>query len=300
MDLPKDADNEPKEDRGPRPGPMYDAALRGMVEADPGAACRVLGIPAVGPVALLPTTFPLFTLTADLLLETAPGVLAQVEYMRDVPTDLVVRMLGYRYAIMRTHPGHELVQYVVVLGSRTTTGRPRRSHRHFHLSLHMIYLRDIPPEVLLSDAGLAPLATLGRGDREERARAFARAVDIIRKEGGRRTQQLLDWAAVMATINLSRDTIDRITQEAGMTIETIVEFYRETIIGEALEQHGREQGRVEGREEGREQTLIALLHSRFGDDPAVPAVAHHLATSADLESAVRAVTSARSLSDFSV
>jgi hypothetical protein len=160
-------------------------------------------------------------------------------------------------------------------------GHDDPGRRGFWLDLDVHYLRDLDPAVLLETPVLAPLAPLGRGSPEERARAYANAIRVIQKEGGSRTEDLLDFASCLAMITLDGRLVDRIVEEVGMTVESVTEFYRDTILGHALQdlgrQEGRQEGRAEGIEQGRERLLADLLEDRFGPDPAVGSIAHRLA-----------------------
>ena len=84
----------PKTTTSKQPGPVYDSAVRGVMAGDPVAACRLLNIPITTPSGvpqILPTSFPIATKSADLLLRVGPGRLAHVEYVRRATTDLVAR-----------------------------------------------------------------------------------------------------------------------------------------------------------------------------------------------------------------
>ena len=107
------------------PGPIYDAALRGVMEADPAATCRFLGIPFTGVPELLPTEFPAWKKAVDLLMRVDPEWLAHVEYARRGDRKLVVRMLEYRCLIMRDYPESEVVQHTWE-EVRSADGRARR------------------------------------------------------------------------------------------------------------------------------------------------------------------------------
>jgi NADPH-dependent ferric siderophore reductase len=75
-----------------------------------------------------------------------------------------------------------------------------------------------------------------------------------------------------------------------MTVESIADFYSGTEVG-------REIGR-RGREQGIEQTLLALLRSRFGDQPGIPAIASRLAHLPDQATAIDAIAQAQSADDL--
>ncbi len=199
-------------------------------------------------------------------------------------------MLGYRAAIMRAHPGVEVGQWVVVLGEGTVGSI---DHGGFRLGCRVLYLRDVPVEDLLAEPALAPLAALGRGSDEERADAHLRALRLIAEHAGDRTSELLETASVLATIRLRAPTIQKIRTEAGMTVESIADFYAQTEGGQFLIDKGREQG----REQAREEAVAVLLRERFGDDPRIPGVARRLAAG-DLATAYRSVLAAGALDDL--
>jgi hypothetical protein len=82
-----------------------------------------------------------------------------------------------------------------------------------------------------------------------------------------------------------------------MSVEPIVEFYRDTAWAQTLLLEGREGGLQEGREQGREGLLLVILRVRFGDRPELSAVASRLATwaEADAVSAIEAANGATEL-----
>ena len=76
-----------------------------------------------------------------------------------------------------------------------------------------------------------------------------------------------------------------------MSIEPMVDFYRDTEVGHRLQELGRERG----MEEGREAVLLALLRTRFGARRQVGEVARRLADWDDQGAAVTAVMGASDL-----
>lgn len=158
----------------------------------------------------------------------------------------------------------------------------------------VVYLRDVDPTQLLDDVSLAPLAPLGRGSPRERTLAFAQALEIIHKDGGARTEDLIKSAGALATITLDPRTMKAIIEEVGMTmsLEGMTEFYRELGFLDIWMGWGRE----EGREAGHAEVLAELMHERFGPDPAIPDLARALAKWP--RGAVHAVTSSATLDDL--
>jgi hypothetical protein len=137
--------------------------MRGLMEDDPVAACELLGVEVAGRPEVLPSVFSPGILTADLLLRVGPGRLAHVEYVRRASSDLAVRMLGYRWAVMREREGELLSQHVIVLGEGWVRGHDDLEQNGFRLDLNVIYLREVDPAGWLQNPSLAPLAALGRG-----------------------------------------------------------------------------------------------------------------------------------------
>jgi hypothetical protein len=289
--------------RGGRPGPVYDTALRRLMERDLTALGALIGVPVSAQARILSAKLPVSTLEADLLISPEPGHLIHVEYARTGTPDLAARMLVYRGLIVREHPSQRLTQYVIVLGDGRVRSHPDLRDLESHLTV--IYLRDLDPATLLSHPGLVPLAVLGHATPEQRVQVFTDSVGLIRSHGGPRLPENLEFAGLLASIRLDPTTIERIIEEAGMTAESIAEFFRPTKTAQLLLNEGREEGREEGLTAGREEGLTAgrtgvlayLLRDRFGDHPDLTAVAHQLATWPDASTAVRAITDASSFAD---
>jgi hypothetical protein len=275
-----------------RPGPVFDRAMRRVAEGDLEAFCEWLDVDLDGPAQILSGSFPAATLHADLLVQVSAQRLMHVEYMRSASPDLGVRMIGYRSQIMRYHPNMRISQHAIILGD----GRVRSVDdpaNGFTLGLRTIYLRECDPALFLGVPGLAPLAVLAQGDRESRARALFRAVSVIQAQPGPRQAQLLEAAAVLATIRLDGPTIDLIRRESGMSVESIADFYSETEVGRELLNRGIEQGL-----ERSGQLLAALLRERFGEQPEIAEVTQRLVHWPDPAAAIQAVNRAGSVSEL--
>lgn len=268
-----------------RRGPVHDAALRSIMEADPAGACLLLGIPTPTSPVVLTASLPTATFAADLVLRMTPRRLVHVEYMRSGSSDLVARMLVYRGLLMRAHPRAYLSQHVLFLADGVVEGHDDLAANGFALDLNVVHLRTIEPEVLLRSPTLAPLAVLGRGSAEVRARALAEALTLIAEKGGERQHELLEFSTTLATITLDPNTIEKIVGEVVMTVESIKEFYKDTwMIREA-------------KAEGREELLLPLLRERFGEQPGLAEVVQNLKTLPPGE-AVHAVLAATTLADL--
>ncbi|WP_088281346.1 hypothetical protein [Kineosporia sp. A_224] len=280
-----------------RAGPVFDRAMRRLVAADLPGFCRVLGVdvePVDGAVPVLASRFPSGDLDADLLVRVGPGRLLHVEYQRRGEAGLARRMLRYRGAVMDAYPQDDLEQVVVVLGDGLVDSVDSPVDGGFRLGCRAVYLRDVAPELLLATPASAPLAVLGRGTPDERAVALGRALRTIRDGGGDRTVELLDAAAVLATIRLHPVTIEKIRREAGMTVESIADFYEQTDFGRLIQDRAREQG----IEQGIEQALTVALVERFGIRPETAGVAHRLAAGTDLATAMHTVMTAQAFEDL--
>jgi hypothetical protein len=72
---------------------VYDAAVRRLVELDPVAICRLLGVPVAHRPRILSAELPTGTLSADLVLRVGADQLMHVECMRDTSSDHLGR--GY-------------------------------------------------------------------------------------------------------------------------------------------------------------------------------------------------------------
>jgi hypothetical protein len=82
-----------------------------------------------------------------------------------------------------------------------------------------------------------------------------------------------------------------------MSVEPIIEFYRDTEWGQGLQAIGRAEGLERGLEQGRWRVLLALLRARFGERPELPGLAERLASWGESE-AVEAIGAAATVSEL--
>jgi hypothetical protein len=262
----------------------FDAAMRRWAEKNlPTVAGwldpTVAGLP---PTAFVqqPTAFAVPNIFADLLITTGKNRLMHVEYETAPGKSLVSRMFNYRARIMTLHPEARLTQFVLVLGNGRVRGHDD-VRNGFILDLRVIYLRERDPAEFLGNPVLAPLAVLTRGPRKRREKSFGAALRLIRDSDHPWAGELFQIAETLALIRLDPATIDRIRKENGMSIQPLVDHYRNTEVGHHLQRLGREEGREEGLERGRqeekEKMLLALLHTRFGEKPEAAAIVQRLA-----------------------
>ena len=281
------AQRDERRRRKEHPGPVYDAAMHGVLAGDPGAACRLLGIAVTTPSGVpdvLSTAFPypVGALYADLVMRVGPGRLVHVEFERQLSAEeMVARMMGYRGVIQRRHRREVLDQYLIVFGGGRVSEFIDPVLTWFWRRLGVIFLRDLDPERFLGSPSLAPLAVLTRGGTRARARALGRALVVIHDQGGERAVELRTFAVTLAGLTVDRLTIDRVVKEAGMTPEEYVaELLWEGSFGDEYRQQIRDEVAREVRQEavteGREHFVTALMRDRFGPDPQIPAVARRL------------------------
>jgi hypothetical protein len=93
----------------------------------------------------------------------------------------------------------------------------------------------------------------------------------------------------LATITLDPTTINLIGKETGMSIQSLVEFYRQTDVGQGILEQGVQRGQV--------RLLAALIRDRFGDDDQIATIAGLLAQIPE-ETSVRILNGATSLNDL--
>jgi hypothetical protein len=291
---------EPRDGAGLEPGSSvdgsigqpYDSVMRRWVQQnlatvigwlDPAAAG--LARSAYAPQA---ATFALPTITADHLTLVGRNRLVHIEYETSPRKSLVPRLLNYRARIMTLYPKHRLTQHVIVLGDGRVRGHDDESNG-FTLTLHVVYLRERDAQDYLANPVLAPLAVLTKGPRARRERAFAAALRLIRDSRLPGTAELIQAAETLAHIRLDRPTIDRIRKENAMSIQPLVDHYRDTEVGQLLQQIGQL--------EEKKNLLRELLLANFGESADIAAVVERLSGWSDRQ-AMQAILAARSIQDL--
>jgi hypothetical protein len=294
---------------------LYDSTMRRLVEPDINLPVIAGWLdPSRTPLTASayvkrPGSLTATTLEVDLLVEIMGGPdgpeLMHVEYQVRPEKDFVLRMLAYRTRLMQRYPGVRLTQHVIVLKDGVVSGHDDPGNG-FTLDLKVLYLREHDPADFLSHPVLAPLAVLARGSPQEREQTLLKAFHLIRSSGHPRGSELHQAAASLASLRLGRPTIESLRRESEMSVEPIIEFYRDTEWGQGLQAIGRAEGFEQGREQGREQgieqgieqgqarILLALLRARFGQHPQLSGLAERLAAWNESE-AVEAITGATSL-----
>lgn len=286
-----------KSDPEARTDQPYDAAMRRWAERNLPTVAGWLDptVAGLAPTAYVqrPATFTVPNVVADLLITAGKNRLMHVEYETAPRKGLVTRMFNYRARIMTLYPQMRLTQHVLVLGNGRVRGHDD-VRNGFTLDLRVIHLREQDPAYFLVDPVLAPLAVLARGSRKRREQSFGAALRLIRDSGHPQLGELFQIAETLALIRLDSSTIDRIRKENGMSIQPLVDHYRNTEVGHHLQRLGREEGLEKGRQEEKEKMLLALLHSRFGDNPGAEKVVQRLATWTE-SAAIDAILSAPDL-----
>jgi hypothetical protein len=316
-----------------RPGPVYDGAIRAVLEGSPKATCHLLGIPITtddgAPVVLSASfSYPVGSLNADLVMRVGPDRLVHVEYERRLSAnEMVARMVGYRGVIQRRHQGEVLTQYLVVLRGGRVRGFIDPVLSWFWRRLGVIFLRDLDPEVLFSIPDLVPLAVLARGTPEE---LLLRSLAMIRKRGDGRGGELHASAITLAELKLSKDAITRVLEEVEMTPEEHVgnllwqtkraERWKEKVteqlkeqvtqqvteelkeqvtqqVTQQLKEQVKQEFLAEALQKGREQLLISVIEDRFGPHSEASEVAHRLLARSGDAGAVQVITGAADFGD---
>jgi hypothetical protein len=243
-----------------RQGPIYDRAMRTLIEDDLGAFCEWLGEPHEAEADLMSSSFTAETMHADLVARVAPGRIVHAEYILQPNRAMTVRMVAYLARLLREYPDHSITQYAIVLdkGNLPSVDDPRTG---FTLGLRTLYLRESKPAPLLVHPGLGGLAVLAEGDEVGRGHSLKEAIQGVNQLPTIRQERLINAMVILASITLKASTIDLIAKETGMTIETVAQFYLGTEVGQEI------------LKQGTAKTLAALLRSRFGDDPRIPSIA---------------------------
>jgi hypothetical protein len=238
---------------------------------------------------------PAGTQYADLVVEVAPGRLAQVEFVTKVEPDIGLRMHEYRSRLMRREPDCRLEQHVLVLGQGTVPEQFGDDQHWFRLNV--AYLRDRDPAELLSSPSLAPLAVLARADSPQtRASTMQAALTVIQRREPDRTrrERLAEMTLALARIYLEGRTIEEAEKEVGVSFD----------LSELVAEHRRASAelraymaRVGPEQIGRETLLGPLLRKRFGFDDRIPDLVEKLATEPP-EVCVQRVMDAKTLDDL--
>jgi len=271
---------DPAEEPKPEIDQLYDAAMRRWAEHNLPTVVRWLD-PSLTDLSAnafkqQAATFAVPSVSADLLTAAGRKRLLHVEYETCPRKSLITRMFNYRARLMVLYPNLHLTQHVIVLGNGRVHGHDD-VRNGFILDLRVIYLRERDPAEFLTDPVLAPLAVLARGRRTTREKSLGAALRLIRDSNHPHAGELIQAAETLALIRCDPSTIARVRKENGMSIQPMVDHYRNTEVGHHLQRLGREEGREEGEELGRRKMLLALLQSRFGHQRDASAVMERLA-----------------------
>lgn len=263
-----------------RPGPMYDDAMRVLVEDDLGAVLSLVGVD--GTATRLNPSLAASTRTVDLLVRTPSG-LVHVEFVKDPSPDLDLRMVDYRLRLRRAHRHDPIRQAVLVLRDIAV---PRAytdpvDDDQLVCSWSVVRLGDRDPADLLGSPTTAALAPLARGTTRDRIATLLAAADRIGEvDDPDRRATLFGVAVTMASIVLPSRTIATTLEEDAMPV-----YVRDTPLGREIFDEGWRDGWQDGRQEGRDEGARAaaleltslLLRQRFGDHPRTADVAAALA-----------------------
>ena len=272
-----------------RSGPVYDDAMKILVEDDLDAVLSLVGVP--GGAQVMDTELAGSAVRADLLARGGEGIV-HVEFVKDPSPTLDLRMMTYRLRL-RGQGGDRhtpIAQYVLVLGDDVQVPD------HYHdidtpvpvFRWSVIRLADLDPATLLGNPTTAAVAALARGTTPQRAEVLTAAAESIARTDPDRARTLMQTATTLASIVLPAPIIDRALKEAGMPV-----LIRDTPLGREIYQ--------EGRQEGEQLAVLRLtrllLRQRFDGDPRLDAIAERLAGLPDEERLTR-IAAATSLDDL--
>jgi len=191
------------------------------------------------------------------LLQTSDRVLHlefQVKWESNPPMPL--RMLDYWVRLHRLYR-LPITQVVVLLlspkpGTIITTVFALETTRH---EFQVLNLWEQPPDLLLNDPALLPLATLAatRSPTELLTRV---ATQIRRIESTQQQQETSQYAQILAGLKFEKGLIQQVFREGMM---------RDSVIYQEILQEGQQEGRQEGRQEATISLIVRQLTRRLGE-----------------------------------
>ncbi len=203
---------------------------------------------------------------ADLLGETAEGVLLHVELQSGNDPKMAARMLEYAVAINRKFERFP-EQLVLYVGSQPMRMNNRIAGGGVTYECSIRDIRELDGDSLLASPNLDDnlIAILGRFS--DRTTAVRRVLSrIAESEPGARAGALAELT-ILARLRKLVPLLERETERMPI-LEDIMEH---EIIGRERKRGmviGREEGLQEGREEGERTLILRLIEKRFGTVPA--------------------------------
>jgi predicted transposase YdaD len=264
-----------QQNRGPRP---FDTTTRLLIDSDPAAWLRWIGLPVDGPVR--PIESDVSTVLAEvnkvLRVDGPSPWLGHLELQSSHDRTMPIRLLQYHSLLLRRHDLP--VESTVILLRRQADGpeltgrfeqRSPRGRLTVTFEYEVVRLWERPVDELLTGSlGLVPLAPLAQYELAMLPDVIARIDERLERDAPASTRGDL-WANIRILMGLryDRDQVNHVLRRVremreSVTYQDILEEGR--IEGVAI---GEQRGVERGRAEGERQMLLRLAARRFGAPP---------------------------------
>jgi predicted transposase YdaD len=265
---------------GGRAARPYDATTKQLLEADPGAWLRYVGLQTADPTTLVDADLSTLLAAADKVvrIEGAAPRLVHVEVQSGYDPTLPARMLQYNVLLHRRH-GLPVASVVVLL--RRQADGPALSGRlevawdgapYLTFAYRVVRAWTLPVEdVLAGGLGTLPLAPLADVAQDRLPTLLRRMDDRFRAEAAAREVNDF-WTATYVLAAL------RYRAEVLRMIESLRRAMRDSWAYQEIVEEGRVEGLAAGRAEGARLTLLRIGTRRLGR-PSAATVAALEATS---------------------
>ncbi|HEY7426621.1 MAG TPA: hypothetical protein VH682_20465 [Gemmataceae bacterium] len=259
----------------------FDATLKDMGRDSPRGFLAAFDRPPTGPVKLLNVDLSTVTTSADLILGLGEPVeeIIQLDFQSSAAAWKHADLMVYN-ALLFAHyrvPVHTVVillrpeaAHANLNGVLGYAPRPERGSMYFRYEVVRLWERPAE-ELLTTDAGVAPLAMLGRLPEglslEDGLTAIARRVieRLTREEPPERAKKLLTDALLLTGLRVRRDMATRIFR--GVRVMQESDIYLMIL--------------DEGQEKATRENILVVGEERFG--PPEEAIRTQLANITDLE-----------------
>ncbi|MEN9218574.1 MAG: Rpn family recombination-promoting nuclease/putative transposase [Gloeomargarita sp. DG_2_bins_126] len=270
---------------------MYDNICKLLAATYPqDLAAWLLGEP-LPLMQLQPQELAVEPIRADsLILLQAQHLLLHLEFQTRPEPQIPFRMLDYWTRGQRKFPHHQIKQIVIYL-QPTQTSLVYQNYYQAARTRHefdVLRLWEVEPDVLLRRVGTLPLAVLaGAEAKEQLLQKVAQRIEEL--DSRRERAEMTAATYVLAGLVLSDNVIKRILRS---------EMMRESVTFQAILEEGEQKGLQQGEWLGKRQTVLRLLHRKFGSlAPATLAQVERLSAS-QLEDMAEALLDMQSLADL--
>ncbi len=245
----------------------YDATTKELIERDPLAFVRVLGLPG-SRADVIDADVATISAEADRVVRVREPdeYLLHIEFQASYDARMGERLLRYNTLLGYRH--RLPVRSVLVLLRSEADGPAIRNTfavsfpgepPYVEFRYRTLRLWQSDSSLFLATPTLAPFAVLTGGSLEERAPLLLRQIESAERDAG----SLTTAAFVLAGLRFTAEEIERLLRRSPQMRESstyrllVAEGHAEGRVSGLLE--GREEGREAGREEGREVEARALL-----------------------------------------